>query len=176
VDKAPQYHGYWEAPGGTNSLFPNLHEWPTNQLAVRQAISAAVNRTLIASEGEAGLEDPVTSATGLTLPTFAAWSAPVKSLVNSATSQAATARSILEKAGYTLKGGCFYQGSKEVSLNVIDPSSYTDYADDDALVAQELKAAGINATFQGLTVSAWNQDVASGDFQLKVVALHLSPR
>jgi peptide/nickel transport system substrate-binding protein len=166
VDKAPQYHGYWEAPGGTNSLFPNLNEWPTNQLAVRQAISAAVNRTLIADEGEAGLEDPVTSATGLTLPTFAAWSAPVKSLVNSATAQAAKARSILEKAGYTMKGGYFYQGSKEVSLSLIDPSSYTDYADDDALVAQELKAAGINATFQGLTVSAWNQDVASRDFQL----------
>lgn len=166
VAKAPQYRGYWEAPGGTNSLEPNLNEWPTNQLAVRQAISAAVNRTLIADEGEAGLEDPVTSATGLTLPTFAAWGAPVKTLNNSATSQAAKARSILEKAGYTLKGGFFYKGSQEVSLTLIDPSSYTDYADDDALAAQELRAAGINCTFQGLTVSSWNQDVASGDFQL----------
>ena len=90
----------------------------------------------------------------------------MKSLTNSATSQAAKARSILEKAGYTLKGGFFYKGSKEVSLTIIDPSSYTDYADDDALAAQELRAAGINATFQGLTVSSWNQDVASGDFQL----------
>ena len=166
VDKAPQYHGYWEAPGGTNSLFPNLNEWPTNQLAVRQAISAAVNRTLIADEGEAGLEDPVTSATGLTLPTFSAWGAPVTSLTNSATAQAAKARSILEKAGYTMKGGYFYLNGKEVTLSIIDPSSYTDYADDDALVAQELKAAGINASFDGLTVSAWNQDIAAGDFQL----------
>jgi peptide/nickel transport system substrate-binding protein len=166
VDKAPQYRGYWEAPGGTNSLEPNLHEWPTNQLAVRQAISAAVNRTLIADEGEAGLEDPVTSATGLTLPTFSAWSAPLKTLTNSATSEAAKARSILQSAGYTLKGGFFYKGGKEVSLTLIDPSSYTDYADDDALAAQELRAAGINATFEGLTVSSWSQDVASGDFQL----------
>ena len=91
-----------------------MNKWPTNQLAVRQAISAAVNRTLIADEGEAGLEDPVTSATGLTLPTFAAWGAPVKSLTNSATAQAAKARSILQKAGYTLKGGFFYKGSQEV--------------------------------------------------------------
>jgi peptide/nickel transport system substrate-binding protein len=166
VDKAPQTRGYWEAPGGTNSLFPNLNEWPTNQLAVRQAISAAVNRTLIADEGEAGLEDPVTSATGLTLPTFSAWGAPVTSLTNSATAQAAKARSILQKAGYSMKGGYFYLNGKEVSLSIIDPSSYTDYADDDALVAQELKAAGINATFDGLTVSAWNQDIAAGDFQL----------
>ena len=72
-----------------------------------------------------------------------------------------------------MKGGFFYQGSKEVSLTIVDPSSYTDYADDDALVAQELRAAGINATFDGLTVSAWNVDVASGDFQL---TMHWSQR
>ena len=41
---------------------PNLNKWPTNQLAVRQAISVAIDRTLIASEGEAGLEDPVLNA------------------------------------------------------------------------------------------------------------------
>ena len=90
----------------------------------------------------------------------------MKSLTNSATAQAAKARSILQKAGYTLKGGFFYKGGQEVSLSIVDPSSYTDYADDDALAAQELRAAGINATFEGLTVSSWNQDVASGDFQL----------
>ncbi|HEY1620483.1 MAG TPA: hypothetical protein VGG25_22860, partial [Streptosporangiaceae bacterium] len=31
---------------------------------------------------------------------------------------------------------------------------------------QELKAAGIDATFQGLSVSAWNNDVADGDFSM----------
>src|ERR1700735_2654480 len=74
VDTSPSTHHYWEAPGGTNSLMPNLNKWPTNQLPVRQAISLAINRSVIASEGEAGLEDPVLNATGLTLPTFAAWS------------------------------------------------------------------------------------------------------
>jgi len=92
---------------------PNLHQWPTNQLAVRQAISAAVNRTVLADEGEAGLENPVLNATGLTLPTFAAWSGPVKSLTNSATGNPAQARSILKGAGYTLKGGYFWKGGKE---------------------------------------------------------------
>ena len=32
---------------------PNLNTWPTNQLAVRQAISLAINRSVIASEGVA---------------------------------------------------------------------------------------------------------------------------
>jgi peptide/nickel transport system substrate-binding protein len=167
VNTNPAYHHFWEAAGGTNSLMPNLNKWPTNQLAVRQAISAAIDRTTIGSEGEAGLESPVLNATGLTLPTFAAWSAPVASLTNKATADAATAAKILTSAGYT-KGsdGFFQKGGQKVSLTIVDPSSYTDYAQDDALVAQQLKAAGIDATFQGLSVNAWNAAVASGDFQL----------
>jgi peptide/nickel transport system substrate-binding protein len=167
VDTSPSTHHYWEAPGGTNSLMPNLNKWPTNQLAVRQAISAAINRQLIATEGEAGLENPVLNATGLTLPTFNAWAGPISSLTVSATGSASAAEQILTKAGYT-KGsnGFFQKGGQTVSLTIVDPAAYTDYAQDDALVAGELRAAGIDATFNGLSVNAWNADVASGDFQL----------
>ncbi len=76
VSTAPQFHHFWEAPGSTNALMPNLNKWPTNQLAVRKAISLAVNRNLLASEGEAGLENPITNTSGITLPTFAAWAGP----------------------------------------------------------------------------------------------------
>jgi peptide/nickel transport system substrate-binding protein len=167
VDTNPTYHHYWEAAGGTNSLMPNLTKWPGNQLAVRQAISAAIDRTTIGAEGEAGLESPVTNSTGLTLPTFAAWSGPVASMTTNATADTATAKSILEKAGYKLdSSGFFALNGKEVAMTLIDPSSYTDYAQDDALVAQQLRAAGMNVTFQGLSVNAWNADVADGDFDL----------
>ncbi len=167
VKPNPSLHHFWEAPGGTNSLIPNLNKWPTNQLPVRQAISAAINRQLLASEGEAGLENPVLNSTGLTSPLFDAWGGPVANMTNSATGSAAAAQQILQKAGYT-KGsnGFFSKGGKEVSLTITNPSAYTDYAQVDALVAQELKAAGINATFQGQSVDAWNSDVASGNFQL----------
>jgi peptide/nickel transport system substrate-binding protein len=167
VDTSPSTHHYWEAPGGTNSLMPNLNKWPTNQLAVRQAISLAINRSVIASEGEAGLEDPVLNATGLTLPTFSAWGAPVANMTVSATADPAAAKQVLEKAGYTLgSNGFFSKGGKEVTIAVTDPSAYTDYAQDDALVAQELRAAGIDATFVGQSTDAWNEDVADGNFQL----------
>jgi peptide/nickel transport system substrate-binding protein len=166
VAKDPSERGYWEAPGSTNAFMVNLHQWPTNQLAVRQAISLAVNRTILADEGEAGLENPVLNATGLTLPTFAAWSGPVKNLVNSPVGQPAKARAVLEKAGYQLKGGYFYKNGKEVTVTFVSPSAYTDYAEVGSLAAQELKAAGINASFNGLTVSAWNADVADGDFSV----------
>ena len=167
VDTSPQFHHYWEAPGGTNSLMPNLNKWPTNQLPVRKAISLAINRSLIATEGEASLENPVLNATGLTLPTFAAWGAPVTSLTNSATAQPAQAEAVLKAAGYTKNSsGFFTKNGKVVSITITDPSAYTDYAQDDAIVANELKAVGIDATFSGQAVNTWGSDVASGNFQL----------
>jgi peptide/nickel transport system substrate-binding protein len=167
VSTAPQYHHFWEAPGSTNALMPNLHKWPTNQLPVRQAISAAINRNLLASEGEAGLENPVTNATGLTLPTFSAWSGPIASQTVSATGSATAASSILAKAGYKKDSAGFYAlNGKEVAVTLVSPSAYTDYAAVGAMVAQELKSAGINANFQGLTVTAWNADMADGNFEL----------
>ena len=85
----------------------------------------------------------------------------------SATGSAAAAKQILEKAGYTLgSNGFFSLGGKEVTLAIIDPSAFTDYAQDDAIIAQELRAAGINATFVGQSVDAWTQNVADGDFQM----------
>ena len=167
VDKAPAYHHFWEAAGGDESLEPNLTKWPTNQLAVRQAISLAVNRSLLGSEGESGLENPVLNATGLTMPTFAAWGGPVSSLTVSPTGNAAAAKQVLQRAGFTMgSNGFFSKGGKVVSLTIISPSAYTDMAEVDSIAAQELKAAGIDATFQGLTVNAWNADVADGDFQM----------
>jgi peptide/nickel transport system substrate-binding protein len=167
VAKAPAYHHFWEAAGGDESFEPNLTKWPTNQLPVRKAISLAVDRSLLGSEGEAGLENPVLNATGLTLPTFAAWSGPVSSMTVSAKANAAAAKAVLKAAGYTMgSNGFFQKGGKTVALTIISPSAFTDMAEVDSIAAQELRAAGIDATFQGLAVTAWNNDVASGDFQM----------
>src|SRR5207302_7047291 len=96
VAKSPATHHFWEAPGSTNAFIPNLNRWPTNQLPVRKAISLAVNRTVLATEGEAGLENPVLNASGITLPTYSAWSGPVASDTVSATSDAAGAQAVLK--------------------------------------------------------------------------------
>jgi peptide/nickel transport system substrate-binding protein len=167
VDTAPAYHHFWEAPGSTNALMMNLHKFPTNQLPVRQAISLAINRSLLASEGEAGLENPVTNTTGITLPTFSAWSGPVTSDTVSATGSASAAQAVLKKAGYTMGSNHFFQkNGKTLSVTLISPSAYTDYAEVGSIIAQELKAAGIDATFQGISVNAWNADVGDGNFSI----------
>jgi peptide/nickel transport system substrate-binding protein len=170
VNKNPATNHYWEAAGSSNALWPNLNTWPTNQLAVRQAIDVAINRTAIGTEGESGLESALTNASGITEPTYHAWLAPsVASMTVPANGSATQAASILTKAGYKKDSAGYYAlNGKEVSLAIVDPASYTDYAQSAAIIAQDLKAAGINATFNGLTVNAWNADMASGSFQLAI--------
>ena len=163
----PADHHYWEAAGSSNALWPNLNTWPTNQLPVRQAIDLAINRQVIGAEGESGLESALTNASGITLPTYQAWAGPVANDTLPPTGDVAQAKSVLEKAGYKMgSNGFFQQGGKTLALSLVDPSSYTDYAQDDALIAQQLRAAGIDVTFNGLSVNAWNADVADGNFQL----------
>jgi peptide/nickel transport system substrate-binding protein len=165
VQADPAHHLAYEAADSSNALIPNLTKWPTNQLPVRQAISAALDRAAIGSEGEDGLEQPLANQTGLT-PEFSAWGGPVSSMTQSTSADPAKAQQILKNAGWTLKNGVFSQGGKELSVTIEDPADYTDYAADDALIAQQLKAAGINATFNGTTDTGWSSDVASGNFDL----------
>jgi len=61
--------------------------------------------------------------------------------------------------------GCFYAlKGKQVMITITDPSNYSDYALDDQLMANQLKAAHINATFDGLSDNAWYADLADGKF------------
>ena len=162
-------HQVWFAPVQTNSLEPNLTKWPTNQLAVRQAISLAIDRTAISSQGEAGLEPVATNASGIVLPGFKSLVSPsvnTKSDTLSPVSQTAKAIAVLKAAGYKLKHGYFYLGSKEVTIPVTDPAAYTDYAEDDSLIAAELRKAHINSTFYGPSPAVWAANITKGNFVL----------
>ena len=168
----PANHHAWFAAVQTNSLEPNLNVWPTNQLAVRQAISLAIDRTAISTQGESGLEPVATNASGLVLPGFQPLLAPaVAKDALAAHANPAAADKVLAAAGYVLKNGFYYLGSKEVTIPITDPSAYTDYAEDDSLIASELQKAHINATFVGQSATAWAADLASGKY---VLSMHWS--
>lgn len=71
---------------------------------------------------------------------------------------------MLEAAGWVKKGAYFEKGGKPLAFSIADPSSYTDYAADGSIIANDLKKAGMDVTFDGLSVTAWSSDVASGNF------------
>jgi peptide/nickel transport system substrate-binding protein len=158
---------FWSPPLNTNSLEPNLHEWPTNQLPVREAISLAINRNAIATQGEGGEQPVAVNASGLTLPVFDKFMAPAaKKYKLSPGANPKAAERVLKAAGYKKVGKWFALHGKVVKITVTDPAAYSDYATDDEIVANDLKAAGIDASFDGLAVNQWNADMATGNFQL----------
>ena len=162
-------HQVWFPPVQTNSLEPNLTKFPTNQLAVRKAISLAIDRTALSQQAEGGLEPPVSNASGLTLPIFQQFLSPsVASMTLPAHSNIAAAKQVLEQAGYVMGSDGFFRtkSGQKLSLDVTNPSSFADYATGDQMVAGWLRQAGIDATFVGQSVTAWSSDIATGNFQL----------
>ncbi len=156
----------WEAPLNTVTLEPNLNRFPLNQLPVRQAVSLAVDRQAISTQGEASLEPPAVNASGITLPVFSAYLSPAVAGAKLApTANVSAAKAVLEKAGWKMgSNGYLQKNGKTLSFTISDPSSYTDYAADASIIASDLKKAGMDVTFNGLTVTAWSNDVATGNF------------
>ena len=142
---------------------PNLNKWPTN--SSRAAGDQRGDQPLPdRNRGRGRPEDP-----GPTGPADAAPSAPSagRSLRHVlATGSAGAAEQILTKAGYTKGATASSPRAASPSRSPSSPAAYTAYAEDDALVAGELRAAGIDATFDGIAVTTWDSDVADGDFQL----------
>jgi peptide/nickel transport system substrate-binding protein len=162
-------HHVWFTPVQTNSLEPNLTKFPTNQLAVRKAISLAIDRTALSQQAEGGIEPPVSNASGLTLPVFQQFLSPsVASAKLNPHSDIAGAKQVLQQAGYVMgSDGLFRTKSgQKLTIDITNPSSFTDYATGDQMIAGWLRKAGIDARFVGQSVTAWSSDIATGNFQL----------
>ncbi len=69
--KNPDYH-YWFPPVANVTLFPNLTNPLLKNLAVRQAMSYAINRPKASTIGEYGYE-PGSNQAGIVTPTFSSW-------------------------------------------------------------------------------------------------------
>jgi peptide/nickel transport system substrate-binding protein len=168
VGKDPATNKYWDFGLQTETLIPNLTAFPMNSLAVRQAISYGINRTEVSNVGEDYQQPPVQGAgslTGITLPLD-------QSYVTSATSgyvatyDPAKAKQILEAAGWKMgSNGYFQLNGKTLAFSITDPSAYTDFITDDQIMAQELKAVGMDVTVNGTSVQAWTTDLQTGNFQ-----------
>jgi peptide/nickel transport system substrate-binding protein len=172
VAKDPSTYHYWDAGLEVQSLVPNLTVFPFTGaagLAVRQAISDGINRTLISDDGEdfqqPGATGPA-SLTGLVLPVDQSYVTPTTS-ADATSYDPAKAKQVLQAAGWKMgSGGYFELNGKPLAFTIEDPSAYTDYITDDTIIAQELKAVGMDVTVSGISVQKFGTDVADGTFQM----------
>lgn len=172
VDRNPSANHYWDAPLSTQNLLPNLTEFPFSGaagLAVREAISDGINRTVISADGEDSQQPGATgpaSLTGLVLPTDQSYVTPATA--GYATSyDPARAEQILKAAGWKMgSNGIFELNGKPLAFTIEDPSAYTDYITTDQIISQELKQVGMDVSVQGVSVQKFGTDVNDGTFQM----------
>lgn len=163
-----KYYHYWDFGLQTETIIPNLDEFPFNSLPVREAVSDAIDRTVISNEGEDYQQPPAVgpgSLTALTLPLDKSYVTPSISKYVT-TYNTAEAKSVLEKAGWKMgSNGYFQKGGKTLSFSFVEPAAYTDFITDDDIMIAELKKAGIDASLSPTSVDAWDADLADGHFQ-----------
>jgi peptide/nickel transport system substrate-binding protein len=130
--------------------------YPYSLVAFRKAVSLALDRNKIWRIGESGNEPP-SDAVGLK-QLFPKWVDPslektAKALTTYSPSQA---RQTLLKAGFTYKGSDLYDPhGNPVSVTLQCPGDWNDWDTSFQIMADDLKAIGINATFQGMDDSAF---------------------
>ena len=159
LDKSPS-NNTWSPPVTNVALYPNLDKSHPNtaNLAVRQAIAAAIDRQQIASIGEGG-QQPAANQTGIVTPTFQ------KYFDSDALAAAGYDKPNADKAKQLLSGAGF-SPSHPLKLSVITVTGYTDWDASLAVIKQELAPIGIDLTVQDLAQQTYDSKLYAGDFDL----------
>ncbi|WP_144877146.1 ABC transporter substrate-binding protein [Microbacterium sp. 1.5R] len=141
---------------------------PQTDVAVRQALNAAIDRGTIKDKAFVGLTGDI-SPTYALLPRDEKWVADSANELSPQKADAAEADSILEAAGYT-KGsdGIYEKDGQKVELTLTSVDGWTDYNDAAKLIAEQAEAAGIKINASTVQWQEFSDSRQSGDFQLIV--------
>jgi peptide/nickel transport system substrate-binding protein len=163
VNKNKAANHYWFPPVLNVSLVPNLTNPLLGQVAVRKAISLAIDRSKVSKLGESGYQQPA-NQTGVILPTYSAWFDKSLPSVNY---NAAQAMKVLEAAGFK-KGsdGIFAKGGQSLKFTIQTISGYSDWDASLQIITQELKQAGISVSVQDENSGPYTTNLQGGKFQL----------
>jgi peptide/nickel transport system substrate-binding protein len=164
IGKDPAHRHIWFPPVGNVSLVPNLTNPLLGQLAVRQALAAAINKPMVAKLGESGYQQPA-NQTGVITPTFQSWA---DTSLQQPAYDPAKAEQILKSAGFTKGSDGIYadKNGNKLSFTIKTITGYSDWDASLQVITQELKAVGIAVTAQDESFSSYAADVQGGHFQL----------
>ncbi len=165
---------YFYAPTNVVELYLNLNKAPFNDLAVRQAMSAAIDRNSIVSQGSWGLGSPA-SPTGILVPADQQYVAPQYSSLAFGSAQAPSgnivaAQQILSKAGYKTNSSGKYLGKdgKPITFNVNVVSGWTDWDQIVAIIVQNLNQLGLTVTANETQYAQYYSALQTGSFDTAI--------
>ncbi|WP_062463346.1 ABC transporter substrate-binding protein [Demequina soli] len=166
LDKDPEHNVYWAPAGlGIDTMYVNTTTKPFDDVAFRKAVNMVVDRTqhqAIAREGGVPL---LTSVTGLPTPAGDAFINDEYQGQDYAV-DVDGAKSVLEDAGYTWSGDQLVDpDGTNVEFTLQVPQGWNDYVTGISLIADEVKALGVDAKVQTPDVDTWWAAKSNGDFQ-----------
>jgi peptide/nickel transport system substrate-binding protein len=165
VKRDPTHNHYWFPPSDVLYILVNLKKSPFDQLAVRQAISYAIDRQQWSTIAESGYETPA-SPTGL-LPLDDKYLDPTYQGLKFSVDTSKAAQ-LLEGAGYKKGADGIYADSAghRLSFNFEIPSGYTDWVAGAPVIASDLKAVGIEINIKTVSTDVFTSDVQNGNFDI----------
>jgi peptide/nickel transport system substrate-binding protein len=165
------HYKQWIDTIGDVDVCPNTRVAPLNRAVVRRAIALSFNRQQDVPEIEHAQYSVVDNPTGLR-NTWKQW-IPAKYRNQKLTYQPKKVRQMLLGAGF--KGGktgfLSLPDGKPFTLSLMLPSGYTDWMNMGALMVDQMKAAGIDASLDGVSLNSWSTNTATGNFQISMCAV-----
>jgi peptide/nickel transport system substrate-binding protein len=165
VDKNKANNHFWAPPVDCIALELNLARNPFDILDVREAISAALDRSALSLGSEGGEAPPATTSSGLVLPTDKRYMLPAYRKDIDAAGDLLASFELMQDGGFHLNGARYWASSsgKVVALSIEDVTG-SPLSNASAMVAQQLKQAGFDASTDAVTSSQQSADLSDGDF------------
>jgi len=165
LSKNPNFH-IWFPPVLNVGVIINLTNPLLSNVAVRQAMAFAIDRTKVSQIGEYGYE-PAANQTGIVTPTFSSFFDSSLANQYNYSYDPAKAISILKKAGFKMVGGVFQKNGKKLSFSIINIGGYSDWvAAVGEVIEPELKAVGIQISPDNLTTPTYDAQLYQGHYDL----------
>ncbi|MGM7699264.1 ABC transporter substrate-binding protein [Microbacterium sp. A84] len=177
IEKDPEHRAYWYPGDGLVNLLVNTQSAPFDDVALREAISMAIDRDQLSEVAMQGYT-PAAHPTGLPLPAYESVMSDEYADVEFEF-DADDANTLLDEAGYAMgsDGVRTTPAGEKMSYSLQIPSSYVDWVTISSLLQEQLAEVGIVLEPQGVSFEAWLEARNSGNYQMTIasVAMGLTP-
>lgn len=168
VAKDPAHNHYWFPPDYTIHLYLNLTKKPFDQVAVRKAISAALDRPLMGKQAEDNYVT-VASPTGMLLP-------PENSFLDPQYTGLAfkkdpqQAQTLLEQAGFKKGSDGIYadRDGNKLSFTIDVANDFSDWLQIDQIACQNLQDIGVDASVNPVSEADFSLRRYTGDYEATI--------
>jgi len=168
ISKDPTHNHYWFPSRNVVMLYLNTAKAPFNQLAVREAISSAIDRQKLYQVAESGYA-PVAHPTSLVLPADQSNLDPA--FANTSFSlDTAKSNQLLASAGFTKGSDGIYadKSGKKLSFTIDVVTGWTDWVTQAQIIASNLQAIGIDATANPVSFNSYFSALQMGSFDTAI--------